>query len=183
MPALAHRPHRRVSPRKHRGYRRVVRRSSWGRLLYNYFRDYDPNVGRYIESDPIGLAGGSASTYGYALQSPLDYADPLGLFPWVKLPGSKDCNDAEKAECKARCGARRVLGCYVTLSWKLKGIRGENADPIRSEQRTVTCNCEDLDCSRPAPKEGRGKRGSGSSNNQMPYLMPPWWWEWLIPIL
>jgi len=27
-------------------------------LHYNYFRDYDPRTGRYIESDPIGLAAG-----------------------------------------------------------------------------------------------------------------------------
>ena len=26
-------------------------------LHYNYFRDYDPRLGRYIESDPIGLGG------------------------------------------------------------------------------------------------------------------------------
>jgi RHS repeat-associated protein len=25
---------------------------------YNYFRDYDPSIGLYVESDPIGLRGG-----------------------------------------------------------------------------------------------------------------------------
>ncbi|HCG0913789.1 TPA: RHS repeat domain-containing protein, partial [Pseudomonas aeruginosa] len=34
-------------------------------LHYNYFRDYDPETGRYVESDPIGLAGG-LNTLGYA---------------------------------------------------------------------------------------------------------------------
>jgi RHS repeat-associated protein len=49
------------------------------KLNYNYSRDYDPQTGRHIESDPIGLAGGSYSTYAYALGSPLTVADPSGL--------------------------------------------------------------------------------------------------------
>ncbi len=44
---------------------------------YNYFRDYDPTVGRYVESDPIGLRGGH-NTFGYAFQNPLTYIDPRG---------------------------------------------------------------------------------------------------------
>jgi RHS repeat-associated protein len=45
---------------------------------YNYYRDYDPTIGRYVESDPIGLAGGM-DTYGYGLQDPISHVDPLGL--------------------------------------------------------------------------------------------------------
>ncbi|WP_203143273.1 RHS repeat-associated core domain-containing protein [Marinobacter mangrovi] len=48
-------------------------------LHYNYFRDYDPSLGRYIESDPIGLSGGGLNTYGYVEGNPLIYGDPYGL--------------------------------------------------------------------------------------------------------
>jgi RHS repeat-associated protein len=46
---------------------------------YNYFRDYDPATGRYIESDPIGLLGG-VNTFGYVTSNPITAMDPLGLF-------------------------------------------------------------------------------------------------------
>jgi RHS repeat-associated protein len=49
---------------------------SW--IVQNYFRDYDPAVGRYIESDPIGLNGG-INTYAYAGGSPIALNDMLGL--------------------------------------------------------------------------------------------------------
>ena len=49
-------------------------------LHYNYFRDYDPSIGRYIQSDPIGLRGG-LSTYGYSHQNPIKFIDPDGRNP------------------------------------------------------------------------------------------------------
>ncbi|HRB33397.1 MAG TPA: RHS repeat-associated core domain-containing protein [Nitrosomonas sp.] len=47
-------------------------------LHYNYFRYYEPETGRYISPDPIGLAGG-LNVYGYAEQNPASLIDSLGL--------------------------------------------------------------------------------------------------------
>ncbi|HSX60853.1 MAG TPA: RHS repeat-associated core domain-containing protein [Tahibacter sp.] len=64
-------------------------------LHYNRFRYYDPDVGRFVSQDPIGLAGG-ANAYQYA-PNPFDWSDPHGLkhtAVWALM----DANGNVKAE-------------------------------------------------------------------------------------
>lgn len=53
-------------------------------LHYNYFRDYDSAIGRYLQSDPIGISGG-LSTYNYANSSPAMYVDPTGEIAFIPI--------------------------------------------------------------------------------------------------
>jgi RHS repeat-associated protein len=73
-------------------------------LHYNYFRDYDPSLGRYGESDPIGLQGG-INTYAYVRGDPVNRTDEDGLF----------------GAAGAVIGAATSIGIQVTICAQLGG--------------------------------------------------------------
>lgn len=98
--------------------------------VYNYFRDYDPSIGRYTQSDPIGLQGG-LNTYTYAYDDPANLTDPKGLYvpaddpycdprwPGCRLaPATSDFLDPEFQECYASCRTERY---YICTPWTLAG--------------------------------------------------------------
>jgi len=82
-------------------------------LNYNYHRDYDSGVGRYTQSDPIGLRGG-LNSFAYVVANPLRYADKLGLvLPRERPPGLPRCvrwpdfPDPCASDCFAQCGVKQ----------------------------------------------------------------------------
>jgi RHS repeat-associated protein len=81
---------------------------SHGGLMQNYFRDYDPAIGRYVESDPIGLLGG-LNTYAYARGNPIRNRDELGL-------AIAHCGEDES--CVQKC-LREYYGSLLDTAWDL----------------------------------------------------------------
>ena len=70
-------------------------------MHYNYHRTYNPGTGAYTSVDPLGLAGGSFSTYQYANANPISFIDPDGRKP---VP----CGDAICDDGMGNQGARGI---------------------------------------------------------------------------
>ena len=95
-------------------------------MNYNYFRDYDPSTGRYVQSDPIGLNGGFA-TYDYAESRPNISIDRLGLSPESGVGVSTTPNSCElcvpdKRRFDNRTEAARTVLAAVYLRSRDKNI-------------------------------------------------------------
>ncbi len=88
-------------------------------LHYNLARDYAPDIGRYIQSDPIGLRGG-INTYLYATD-PLTQIDPEGLMGYR---GGKSSSDY--SSCGYYDGVAANVGCKYH-GWAAGACRGQNA--------------------------------------------------------
>jgi RHS repeat-associated protein len=68
-------------------------------LALAWFRVYDPNVGRWLSRDPLGLQGG-LNLYGYVNNEPVLFIDPTGRHPAPAPPVSPPNPDPPPGECK-----------------------------------------------------------------------------------
>jgi RHS repeat-associated protein len=83
----------------------------------NGFRDYDPSLGRYLESDPIGLGGG-LNTYVYGEVNPYSVTDSLGLQGFALGAEVDEYNDFQEVSQKSQNALDN--GCstsYVSQYW------------------------------------------------------------------
>ena len=111
--------------------------SAGGGYVYLRNRWYDPQTGRFLSQDPIGLAGG-VNLYAYAGNNPVAYSDPFGLCPpeWMcQLIASFVANHPKAAAAASTlidqevagfaCGSQAFQNCQVPPSGTAGALAGQ----------------------------------------------------------
>ena len=94
-------------------------------LHYNFFRYYEPDAGRFVNQDPIGLLGGS-NLYQYASNTGL-WIDSFGLKPKKKLPCIQKLRDAYpnfnvKPSARPSAEPYALNQCAIRVSYAMQKV-------------------------------------------------------------
>jgi RHS repeat-associated protein len=117
---------------------------SESQLLYFRARYYDPQVGRFISEDPVGLGGG-INPYAYAGNDPINAVDPSGLCTWHMHSHDYNTGDDKEWDEEGTCaviafhprrGGGGVIGSPPGISIGGTG-GGGNGNPPEQPQKDV----------------------------------------------
>jgi RHS repeat-associated protein len=108
-------------------------------LHYNYYRDYNPVVGRYVEADPVGIDRGENHLFVYVRNNAVNWIDPEGTE--VKL-----CNRAKQG-WPIRLGP--VHHSYVDVNGTIYGFHPENNKALDKGKVEIEQLGKDIKCGQP----------------------------------
>jgi len=133
---------------------------------YNYFRDYEPTLGRYTQSDPVGLDAGF-NTYAYVDSNSLKRIDALGLAGETVKPAVPE-GWPEGVPVKPPLSDDKLRQCTPEqLKEMLKALRNsgqnEEANKIQKWQKEQQL------------RNPRKQRGQPKMRGFW-----PWWWDYLL---
>lgn len=116
-------------------------------LHYNYYRDYNPITGTYIQADPIGLEGGP-HLYVYVANNPINFKDPKGL------ASSGDCKYGRYAPCDKykfiqkwlckkgvdrSCSGAGYVACCELEKTGCMGCASQECDETKRQAKEAAC--------------------------------------------
>ena len=104
-------------------------------LYYNRFRYYDPNIGSYLSQDPIGLAGGNPTLYGY-VKDPNTWIDEFGLECDIAKT-RRLAQDAKGANEPFEC---KTFANDLKAKMQKEGISGELLDVKTASNKGMSGN-------------------------------------------
>jgi RHS repeat-associated protein len=125
---------------------------------YNMFRNYEPTVGRYQQSDPSGLAGGM-STYAYVGGDPLSEVDPQGLACPANLKAAGTCIDSSNFN-PANSDGNTVAGTAETDEVAILNMKSLDTSDSDEHYASVT----DTDSFLPATGSGKDSSNGYTGN-------------------
>lgn len=97
-------------------------------------RYYDPQLGRYLSTDPIGISGGDLNLYSYVQENPVGISDPSGLQSPYFPPEADPMYQAEQfyqySDSRVRDAANGVEEIVKETGDELAKIYDENKETM-----------------------------------------------------
>ena len=132
---------------------------------YNYFRNYRPQIGAYIESDPLGINGG-IGLFMYSNANPLTRFDPFGL---CTISGVWETDPTARLLSVSPCWFSGDMARTLGECWEVSGVTAVTQtetwrfDAIGTVGASIRCREDACECT--APREwslaGRAKFNFG----------------------